>query len=557
MNPYWKDGGSGLPPSSSVKGNNDGRSWILRSYKRALEQAKEKNISFEEIAEKQWGSIEKIHSLLRSVGIDPAKPDDLPVSEKKNLFSFPKNDETTAMPSGFNYLIKTGKKLNFLCPGEGCDVDTGIHSNWQMKKETKDAPTKDEDKKEEYSFQEDRSSISDDIVTDTMINSTSAKLIKAELVGNTKKIQEVRQQLDVLRSRKKIQDSTVRINKGPSHDVEKVVLLTTTDRFGRVKPAEMPVYKPDFGISKGKGKKGKSKHISDDISLQTVVEQEHRLTADDTYEAIANMASKFVRSNPDDVVDDVLDQSIKSKLSNDEKKRKKVFSENRKMDEILDRCKFCFNSSYHREHLLIAVGINIYLCVPSHQSLTDGHCLLVPVEHVTSSLQLDENVWNELKIFQKGLTRMFSDFDMDVIFTECCTSSTKRSHMCIECIPVPKEEGSMAPMYFKKAIQESDCEWAQNKKLIDTRQKGVKNSIPLGLPYFYVDFNNEGGFAHVIEDPSLFPNYFAKEVIGGLIDAEPRLWLKPQHEDIEQQKKKKSKLKDMWIPYDWTKQLGH
>lgn len=100
---------------------------------------------------------------------------------------------------------------------------------------------------------------------------------------------------------------------------------------------------------------------------------------------------------------------------------------------------------------------------------------------------------------------------------------------------------------------ESDTEWAQNKKLIDTRQKSLRNCVPLGLPYFFVDFNNEGGFAHVIEDSSLFPHYFAKEVIGGLIDAEPRLWLKPPFENFEQQKRKSLKIKEMWNPYDWTK----
>lgn len=34
--------------------------------------------------------------------------------------------------------------------------------------------------------------------------------------------------------------------------------------------------------------------------------------------------------------------------------------------------------------------------------------------------------------------------------------------------------------------------------------------VPKGFPYFAVDFGNEGGFAHVIEDEQKFPHYFGK-----------------------------------------------
>lgn len=34
--------------------------------------------------------------------------------------------------------------------------------------------------------------------------------------------------------------------------------------------------------------------------------------------------------------------------------------------------------------------------------------------------------------------------------------------------------------------------------------------MPKGFPYFAVDFGNQGGFAHVIEDEVRFPYYFGK-----------------------------------------------
>uniref|UniRef100_A0A1D2AJ32 Cwf19 like protein 2 n=1 Tax=Ornithodoros brasiliensis TaxID=888526 RepID=A0A1D2AJ32_ORNBR len=98
-------------------------------------------------------------------------------------------------------------------------------------------------------------------------------------------------------------------------------------------------------------------------------------------------------------------------------------------------------------------------------------------------------------------------------------------------------------MYFKKAILESETEWAHNKKLVDLSQKGLRNSVPKGLPYLSVDFGLQSGFAHVIEDEKEFPRYFGKEIVGGMLDLEPRLWKKMQHQKFDDQRKKGSPIR--------------
>ena len=55
---------------------------------------------------------------------------------------------------------------------------------------------------------------------------------------------------------------------------------------------------------------------------------------------------------------------------------------------------------------------------------------------------------------------------------------------------------------------ESDTQWSQHQKLIDTRTKGLRRSVPKGFAYFSVSFGVDGGFAHVIEDEEVFPRYF-------------------------------------------------
>ena len=102
---------------------------------------------------------------------------------------------------------------------------------------------------------------------------------------------------------------------------------------------------------------------------------------------------------------------------------------------------------------------------------------------------------------------------------------------------------------------ESETEWAQNKKLIDTRKKGLRASVPKGLPYFSVEFGLDGGFAHVIEEEELFPHYFGKEILGGMLDLEPRRWRKPRRENFEEHKKKVLQFGEWWEPFDWTKKI--
>jgi hypothetical protein len=66
LNPYWKDGGSGLPEqnkeadvkvvSKTAEGVGDaGLSWLRKSYQRCVEQAKEEGRPLEELAAERWG----------------------------------------------------------------------------------------------------------------------------------------------------------------------------------------------------------------------------------------------------------------------------------------------------------------------------------------------------------------------------------------------------------------------------------------------------------------------------------------------------------------------
>ena len=123
---------------------------------------------------------------------------------------------------------------------------------------------------------------------------------------------------------------------------------------------------------------------------------------------------------------------------------------------------------------------------------------------------MDEDVCQEIEIFQRALVKMFASQGREVVFMEMVRNLRKQPHCIIECIPLAARDAEQAPMYFKKAILEGDAEWTDNVRLIDTRKKSLKASIPKGFPYFHVTFNTVGGFAHVIEDEQEMRASFGK-----------------------------------------------
>jgi hypothetical protein len=91
--------------------------------------------------------------------------------------------------------------------------------------------------------------------------------------------------------------------------------------------------------------------------------------------------------------------------------------------------------------------------------------------HSSCSTTLDEDVWAEIQVssfffhifllnlldiltislqkFRQAVVKMFSDADQDVVVFENAVYLKSHPHMYIECVPMPKETGELAPIYFK------------------------------------------------------------------------------------------------------------
>lgn len=438
---------------------------------------------------------------------------------------------------------------------------TNRNSTWR-KKEITDRAASQKDSNDisvytseglENSVEKQATSTSESKISKSELNSIAAKLVKAEIMGNTKLIKELKEKLEEARASQTNNDSK-----------DEQVLLTRTDSKGYSRPIKLDSDSSEHpGSSKNKKRKiethvggDRIRYFADDdkYNLKQMFENEKFSSVEDQNRQFMHLAGKISKN---DDLDDVFTDKIRRQESDakiEQRNKDKAIQEHRRATESLDNCRMCIQSSSMPKHLMISMSETFYLSLPTQEPLTDGHCLLVPVRHVPCGTQLDENEWSDLLNFRKALVKMFATINEDVIFFETAIHLNRFPHMYITCVPLPKEQGDLAPIFFKKAIDESESEWASNKKLVSLKGRDVRRAVPKGLPYFCVSFGMEEGYAHVVEDYHLFPSNFAEEIIGGMLDLHHSKWRKPKRQSFEEQSKRVLEFSKQWKNFDFTVQ---
>ena len=316
----------------------------------------------------------------------------------------------------------------------------------------------------------------------------------------------------------------------------------------------------------------------------------------------------------DEAVDDEYDNDLglemyekrdkkQSGAKQQEKARQRQVAEYERSKKKLASCALCLdNPRKPLKHLHVAYGNHAYLMLPASGRLVPGHCVIAPIAHCRSSRACDEQAWEEMRNFKKCLTKMFTAQGKEACFLETCVGNGSggsgagdvvqvggglgsrfetsgrpidrstagarggfgfggaggsSSHGFVECVPIPSRVSANAPMYFKKAIDESESEWSTHagKRCLSTAPpKGLRQSIPESFPYFHVEFNMRGGFAHVVDDETRWNRDFGRDVLVGLLGL--------QTENAKKRalapavlKREMDAFLDAWEPVDWTKQL--
>ncbi|KAJ1522720.1 hypothetical protein ONE63_001880 [Megalurothrips usitatus] len=405
-----------------------------------------------------------------------------------------------------------------------------------------------------------------EILSDQQMNELAAKLVKAEILGNDELVLQLKKKLEVARQVRAANPKGVTAFAKPKKSENEVVILSRTDSKGFARPLQTNSAHPEPVGGRRKKEKTEThskdgqrvRYFPDDdkYTLHDMFQKEKLTTVEDQNEMFTKLAGKDGRQEHDFDMDDIFSERAREKESDgklEARERGRAIQEHKRKERILDGCRWCFDGKELQRHLIVAVGSKSFMCLPPYQSLTEGHCLIIPLHHSTCATHLDEDVWDEMQDFRKALVRMFAADDEDCVLFESAMYLNKFPHMVLQCVPLPREVGDMAPIYFKKAILECESEWSTNKKLVDLSKKGLRNSVPKGLPYFAVDFGNDGGFAHVIEEEKTFPTNFAQEIIGGMLELDHNVWRKPKLENFDQQRRKVLAFSKKWREFDFTK----
>ena len=587
LNPFWKSGGDGLPSVASKSETFiPDAEWLERSLTRMQEQSQDSGRSLDSIATERYGSLQAFYTLLEKARQKVGKSS----SAKPRRFMKPVDADKPcskkfAKPSDYHTTPRWKKQKTD-------DVSKPIKSDHSCKEtvlEVQNIEKATEKKSSNVSVGLQKSENEPKqtelkVLTEEEKNKIGAKIIKAELMGNMTLVEKLKKKLEKSRnaeeelnalsvtpsSKKQPRKSSIEKAKnkssssGGSSSEEETVVLMRTSRTGQSWPVTGP---NNIAGPKQKQKKRKKtimhdkegqreRYFADDdkYSLKDLVEQEKTGASEDNVRVMSRLSAKaFTKAGGDAyTLDDMFEAEAGRFTSVSASDRQTEISKNKKLLRRLENCKLCFGNPENPKHLVIAAGRVAYLKIPSYRVLQPGHCIIAPMHHNSAGTNVDEDVWDEMRKFMQALCNMFAAEDKDCVFIQTCSHLSKSPHFYMECIPLPRDLGDVAPIYFKKAIQECESEWSQNKKLVDTRGKTVKDKIPAGLPYFAVDFGLSGGFAHVIEDEMQFPNYFGREILGGMLDADPYLWRKPRDETFNDQMKRSIEFEKSYKSFDWT-----
>ncbi|KAG0660244.1 hypothetical protein C6P46_004698 [Rhodotorula mucilaginosa] len=299
---------------------------------------------------------------------------------------------------------------------------------------------------------------------------------------------------------------------------------------------------------------------------------------------VANRIATDARYSTDlDYIDDNAERFARKKMKSEALKRAFAVGDYARTKKALDSCTLCHSDDGDPPKApVVALGTRTYLALMENEELVPGHCRIVPVQHYLSCLEIDEEEgWDEIKNFMKTLMQMFANEDKGVVFFETIVSHKYQNHSYIEAVPVPFDLFDQLPIYFSEAIQTSEAEWSQHKKLISfTPARPFRRALVPNLPYFAVQFDYKGekGYGHIIEgvddapDRDLdgeetkgevgdkgggeFTRYFAHEIIGNLLSLEPRKWRKPRRLDRRENKARVADFRKKYDRYDWTKMLA-
>lgn len=191
------------------------------------------------------------------------------------------------------------------------------------------------------------------------LNSLSAKLLKAEMLGDNDRCMQLRKEIE-------------EVKRGgasaPAEPAKKNLIIRSGARTGTAMPVRSTSHRPEKMTAVELLAFERTRSVDDSMLDFAAAQTSKTDEYDDTQEAARKKGK----------LEGTLDMR-------DVRERDKAVSEHRSLESALDRCRVCIDNKRMPKDLIVELGENIMLYLPEGRSLVNNHCLLSPTHHVTAS----------------------------------------------------------------------------------------------------------------------------------------------------------------------------
>lgn len=207
-------------------------------------------------------------------------------------------------------------------------------------------------------------------------------------------------------------------------------------------------------------------------------------------------------------------------------------------------CWFCLSGAEVEKHLIISIGNHSYVALPKG-GLTPYHVLVLPITHHSSTLELPDEVNEEIERFKIALKKCFKKALGEIaVFFE---RNYKSQHLQLQAVPIPKEVSENVKIAFEECAEEENLEIVEMPEHANLCQMA-----PAGTPYFYVEAGGKLKLFHKVQKG--FPLQFGREVLASkhLLNMEERVDWKECKVEKEEEVSMANDFRKIFEPYDFT-----
>lgn len=103
-----------------------------------------------------------------------------------------------------------------------------------------------------------------------------------------------------------------------------------------------------------------------------------------------------------DYMDDNVERLARKKLKTDAQKKLFAVNDFARTKRALETCPYCYQdtetTTIPPQVPMVALGTRTYLALTRNEPLVEGHCLIIPLQHHLSSLEGDDDTWEEIRV---------------------------------------------------------------------------------------------------------------------------------------------------------------